>query len=66
MQKLKNVREGRGMTQRQLSIASGITQLTISMIENGRTRNPSFRTIERLAQALSVSPEMIFTTQGIG
>jgi transcriptional regulator with XRE-family HTH domain len=66
MQRLKNVREKRGMTQRQLSIASGITQLTISMIENGRTRNPSFGTIERLAQALSVRPEMIFTTQGIG
>ena len=40
-----------GLTQTQLSEASGISQADISRLENG-TRNPSLRLLKRLAAAM--------------
>jgi transcriptional regulator with XRE-family HTH domain len=51
---LRRLRRDAGLTQEKLSIATGLSQTYISGIENG-TRNPSFKTLDKLAKALGVS-----------
>lgn len=50
---IKYYRERAGMTQQQLSRASGVTQQMISYIEQG-ARAPSLETLEKLAKALAI------------
>lgn len=50
---IKYYRERAGMTQQQLSRASGVTQAMISYIEQG-ARAPSLETLEKLAKALAI------------
>jgi transcriptional regulator with XRE-family HTH domain len=57
---LHDLRTARGLTQRQLSLSSGIPQDVISSIETGRVRNPTWRTVRRLSLALGVRPETAF------
>lgn len=47
------------MTQRDLAKASGVTQVTISFIENGLSE-PMDLTMEKLARALKVEVEKLF------
>jgi len=54
---LRQLREARGFTQKQLADSSGISERAIQDLERGRTRAPQFYTVARLADALS-------TTQG--
>lgn len=56
MQKLKNLRKARGMTVRDLALASGVAASTISKAETGG-RKPQGKTLEALAEALGVSAE---------
>ena len=49
----------RGMTQRDLSRATGITQPDISKLENG-TANPSLRTLEKVAAGLGMALKVEF------
>ena len=58
--KIKDVREARGMTQEELSKASGVSRVTISGLENGTTRATTTKTLVAIAQALGVSVEQIF------
>lgn len=52
-QRLRTARERRFMTQEDLSAQTGITEATISRIENDRgERRPRLATIKRLADAL--------------
>lgn len=51
--RIARLREGRSMTQTELSIQSGVPYQTISYIENGK-RNPSTPTLRKLASALGV------------
>ncbi len=44
-------RDEKGITQKELSSITGITQSDISKLENG-TANPSIRTLQRIAEAL--------------
>ena len=44
-------RTSKGLTQKELSICSGIAQGDISKLENGNA-NPSIRTLQRLATAM--------------
>ena len=46
-----NARIEKGITQKELSTITGITQGDISKLENG-TANPSIRTLQRIAQGL--------------
>ena len=46
-----DARNEKGITQKQLSSITGITQSDISKLENG-TANPSVRTLQRIAEAL--------------
>ncbi len=52
--RLKLLRTEAGLTQERLSIATGLSQTYISGIEHG-TRNPSIKTLDKLAKALRVS-----------
>lgn len=51
MQAIIDARKSKGLTQKELSIRSGIAQGDISKLENGNA-NPSIRTIQRLATAM--------------
>lgn len=52
--RIRSVRRGRRLTQRQLARTTGLAEPFLSRIENGRAV-PSLRTIERLAEGLGVS-----------
>ncbi|MCI6089914.1 MAG: helix-turn-helix transcriptional regulator [Erysipelotrichaceae bacterium] len=53
------VRKERGLTQKQLSELTGISQADISRIENG-TRNPSLEMIKRLATGMGMRLKLEF------
>ena len=46
-----DARNEKGITQKELSFITGITQGDISKLENG-TANPSIRTLQRIAEGL--------------
>ncbi len=52
-------REENGMTQKQLSDITGITQADISRLESG-TANPSLRTLKRLAAGMGMALKLEF------
>ena len=54
-----NARKLSGLTQKQLSEKTGITQPDISKIENGNA-NPSIRTLKRLADAMGMKLKIEF------
>ena len=53
--KLKELRTGRFLTQRELARQAGISQVTIVRLEQGK-QEPTFSTIRKLAAALGVEP----------
>lgn len=54
-----NARKFSGLTQKQLSEKTGITQPDISKLENGNA-NPSIRTLKRLAHAMGMKLKVEF------
>ncbi len=52
---LRRLRRERYLTQTALAKAAGLTQVTIARLERG-TQEPSFRSLQRLAQVLGVQP----------
>ncbi|MCR5488663.1 MAG: helix-turn-helix domain-containing protein [Saccharofermentans sp.] len=60
MKALIEARTSQGLTQKELSIRSGIAQGDISKIENGNA-NPSIKTLKRLATAMGKSLKIEFT-----
>lgn len=59
MNHLREFRIKQLMTQKQLAEKSGVSQVTISFIEN-QLSNPMDLTKQKLAQALAVAPEELF------
>lgn len=59
IQALIEARKEQKMTQKDLSVATGITQADISRIENG-TRNPSLEMIKRLAAGMGMRLKLEF------
>ena len=55
MQTLRDIREGKFISQVDLAKLSGVTPATISRIESGKHK-PRFVTIRKLAKALGVDP----------
>lgn len=57
---LRALRRAADLSQRELSVRSGVPQATLARIESGRSAGPSFRTVERLVAGtggqLTVSP----------
>ena len=63
MNKLKELREERALSMRELSAASGITTQTIYRIEHGQS-NVRPRTVRKLAEALGVAPKALLKDRG--
>lgn len=59
--RLKIVRESRQMTQVELAEASGVTQPTISELERGGIKRPSYETVIKLSTALGVDASELFS-----
>ncbi len=59
IQAMINARNDQKMTQKELSVKTGITQADISRIENG-TRNPSLTMMKRLAEGLGMQLKLEF------
>lgn len=49
---VKEMRKKKGMTQVELSEASGVSQQLISAIESGKVKNPTYQTVEALKKVL--------------
>lgn len=58
--RLKEFRESNGMTQEQLAKAAGLSRQTISKIENNEEVSVNVKTIVKIAEIFSVSPDEIF------
>ena len=54
-----NARKSSGLSQKQLSEKTGITQPDISKLENGNA-NPSIRTLQRLANGMGMKLRLEF------
>lgn len=50
--KLRDARKASGLTMRQISIESGITEGQIRNLETGHTKDPRVSTVTKLAQVL--------------
>ena len=59
---MMKVREAKGITQKELSFLTGITQADISRIETGE-RNPSIRVMQKLANAMGMTFELVPLTE---
>ncbi len=57
--KLRELREARGLSVRGLAREAGISTETVFSVEHGR-RQPSMRTLGKLAQALGVEATDLF------
>lgn len=57
---LRTARRLKDITQEQLADLAGVDKTTISDIERGKNRNPSWETVARIAKALDVEPHEIF------
>ena len=58
-EKVKDLREKKGMNQKQLAQASNITQATISRIESGWVKELKSEALKRLAEALGVTVDFL-------
>jgi len=55
-EKLKALNRRKRMTQRKLSIISGVGRSTINEIEKGKNNNPRWKTVISLCKALKRTP----------
>ena len=62
---VKEKREELGLTQEELSIKSGVSRPTISMIENNALENIESKTMLRLAKALDCDIGDIFFKENV-
>lgn len=63
MQAMIDARKSAGLTQKQLSKKTGITQADISKLESGNA-NPSLRTLQRLASGMGMKVKIEFQPIG--
>lgn len=63
IQELVRTRKNLGMTQKDLSFLTGVTQADISRIESG-TRNPSLKLIKRLAKGVGLELKLVPAAKG--
>lgn len=53
-EKLRELRESKGLTRRQVSIATGLTEVTIAEMEKNGNANPTLKTVTALAEFYEV------------
>ena len=61
IQSMIDARKEQNITQKELSLRTGITQADISRIENGN-RNPSLNMLKKLAKSLGMTLRVEFIT----
>ncbi|MCA1728679.1 MAG: helix-turn-helix domain-containing protein [Actinobacteria bacterium] len=59
--RLRNIRRSRMWNQHKLAEEAGVSPTTVSGIETGRISTPHFGTLHKLAQALDVNPQVLFS-----
>ena len=64
MGKLTELRTMRGMSQKELSEKSGLSQSYIAMLEKGE-RNLNYKTMQQIAQALKLNPEDLISQKPV-
>ena len=62
--KIRELRDGFGLTQVQLAGCSSVSQGYLSQLENGEVKNPSAAVLLRVAQAMHVDPDELFEAAG--
>jgi transcriptional regulator with XRE-family HTH domain len=62
--KIKQLRDQRGLTQGQLASGSSVSQGYLSQLENGEVKNPSAAVLLRIAQAMHVEADELFEAAG--
>jgi len=62
--KIRQLREGIGLTQGQLAGSSSVSQGYLSQLENGEVKNPSAAVLLRVAQAMRVDSDELFEAAG--
>ena len=58
IERMKAIRESKGLSQLELSLSSGVSQTAISQMETGK-KSPTLATFLKLCDALEVSPDSI-------
>lgn len=58
--RIKEVREKQGLTQTQLAKKSGVSRVTISVLENGQERVTTTKTLIKIASAMNVTVDELF------
>lgn len=58
--RLKEIRKKHGMTQEELASKSGVSRVTISLIESGKSNSVKTWTIAKLADALGEKVTALF------
>ena len=58
--RLRSERKKRRWTQAKLAEKAGVHQMLISTIETRKVKNPSWKLVYRISQALGLSPEYVF------
>lgn len=64
MIRLKQERERKGISQTELARLSGVKQQSISMIEQGKQKNPGIETLNALAVALGCDLRDLYVPDG--
>ena len=62
--RVRELREAKGWSQRDLARRAKVRQATLSAIEAGHTTGIDFATLERLARALAVDPGYLIVKKG--
>ena len=61
---LVNIRRSRMWTQGRLAREAGVSPTTVSGIETGKIGHPHFGTVQKLARALDVDPQLLLPSGG--
>lgn len=64
-QRLRMVREARGLSRRELAERAGLSSSALSLLERGK-RRPTYPTLRALAEALEVEPEDLLGFRAAG
>lgn len=63
-ERLKEIREARGLSQTQVATFCGVTQKAISLLEKDPNREPKLATLKKLAELFEVDPDWLLTGKG--
>lgn len=65
MYRVKELREERNMTQSELEQKSGVSRATICALESGNVKVTTTKTLLKLANALNVTVNQLFSAQSV-